>query len=160
MKTRIRGLVAAVAIMMAAGASSVIAQEPAKPAVTPPATQGPTFRSGVDLITVDVGVVDGRGNPVEDLGAAEFSVKVDGEVRRVVSAELVKVDVEAAKKTVADKNETFYTATSRRPTGARSSSRSIRCTSAPDRSARSWQRPNGSSTSSVRWIRSPSSSSP
>jgi hypothetical protein len=90
---------------MASGAPSVIAQEPA----APPATQAPTFRSGVDLITVDVGVVDGRGNPVADLGAAEFSVKIDGEIRRVVSAELVKVDLEAAKKVVADKSETFYT---------------------------------------------------
>ena len=80
-----------------------------QPAQTPPPTPGPTFRSGVDLITIDVGVVDGRGRPVDDLGAAEFSVKIDGEVRRVVSAELVKVDVEAAKKQVADKSETFYT---------------------------------------------------
>ncbi|HZI79333.1 MAG TPA: VWA domain-containing protein [Vicinamibacterales bacterium] len=113
MTMRTCGLFAAVAVAMAAGASSVIGQEPAPP----PATQGPTFRSGVDLITVDVGVVDGRGNPVEDLGAAEFSVKVDGEVRRVVSAELVKVDVEAAKKTVADKNETFYTSNLTPPNG-------------------------------------------
>jgi VWFA-related protein len=74
-----------------------------------PATGTPTFRSGVDLITVDVGVVDGRGNPVDDLGAAEFSVKIDGEVRRVVSAELVRVDLEAARKQVADKSETHYT---------------------------------------------------
>jgi len=105
MNMRMHGLFAVVAIVLAAGASSVIAQEPA----APPAAQGPTFRSGVDLITVDVGVVDGRGNPVADLGAAEFSVKIDGEVRRVVSAELVKIDVEAAKKVVADKSESFYT---------------------------------------------------
>jgi VWFA-related protein len=105
MTTRRLGAFAAVAVAIAAGASSVIAQDPA----APPAAQGPTFRSGVDLITIDVGVVDGRGNPVADLGAAEFSVKIDGEVRRVVSAELVKVDVEAAKKQVADKSETFYT---------------------------------------------------
>lgn len=71
--------------------------------------QGPTFRTGVDLVTVDVAVVDGRGRPVEDLRAPEFSVKIDGETRRVVSAELVKVDLEAAKKQVADKSETFYT---------------------------------------------------
>src|SRR6185295_33932 len=113
MTMRMHGLFAAVAVVMASGASSVIAQEPAPP----PATQGPTFRSGVDLITVDVGVVDGRGNPVSDLGAAEFSVKIDGEVRRVVSAELVKVDLEAAKKQVADKSETFYTSNLTPPNG-------------------------------------------
>jgi VWFA-related protein len=54
-------------------------------------------------------VVDRNGRPVEDLRAADFAVKIDGEVRRVVSAELVKVDVAAAKKQVADKSETFYT---------------------------------------------------
>jgi VWFA-related protein len=113
MKTRRHGVFGAAAFVVAAGASSVIAQEPATPATA----QGPTFRSGVDLISVDVGVVDGRGNPVSDLGAAEFSVKIDGEVRRVVSAELVKVDVEAAKKQVADKSETFYTSNLTPPNG-------------------------------------------
>src|SRR5882672_1216109 len=50
----------------------------------------PTFRAGVDVITVDVGAVDGRGQPVTDLHAPEFTVKVDGQVRRVVTADLVK----------------------------------------------------------------------
>ena len=94
---------------------------PAPP--TPPASQtdqpvqGPTFRTGIDLIAIDVAVVDRNGRPVENLGAAEFSVKVDGEVRRVVSAEMVKVDVEAAKKQVADKSETFYTSNLTPPNG-------------------------------------------
>ena len=82
-----------------------------------PSVQGPTFRTGIDLIAVDVAVVDRNGRPVEDLGAAEFSVKVDGEVRRVVSAELVKVDVEAARKQVADKSESFYTSNLTPPNG-------------------------------------------
>jgi VWFA-related protein len=71
--------------------------------------QSPTFRTGVDVVSVDVAVVDRRGKPVEDLRAAEFTVRIDGEQRRVVTAELVKVDVEAAKKQVADKSETFFT---------------------------------------------------
>jgi VWFA-related protein len=79
--------------------------------------QGPTFRTGVDLVAVDVSVVDRRGRPVEDLRAPEFSVKIDGEVRRVVSAELIKVDVEAAKKQVADKTESFYTSNLTPPNG-------------------------------------------
>jgi VWFA-related protein len=112
MTMRMHGLFVAVAVVVAAP-WSVIAQDPAPP----PGAQGPTFRSGVDLITVDVGVVDGRGNPVHDLGAAEFSVKIDGEVRRVVSAELVKVDLEAARKVVADKSETFYTSNLTPPNG-------------------------------------------
>jgi VWFA-related protein len=74
-----------------------------------PASQQPTFRTGVDLVTVDVAVVDSRGNPVEDLRAPDFAVKIDGQVRRVVSAELVKVDVEKARRQTGDKTETFYT---------------------------------------------------
>lgn len=53
-------------------------------------TQQPTFRAGVDVITVDVGAIDGRGQPVTDLHAPEFTVKVDGQPRRVVTADLVK----------------------------------------------------------------------
>ena len=71
--------------------------------------QGPTFRTGVELITIDVAVVDGRGQPVEDLRAPEFSVRINGEVRKVVSAELVRVDLAAAKKQVAIAAESHYT---------------------------------------------------
>ena len=95
-----------VLLCLAAAAGSATAQNPAS-AGEP--IQGPTFRTGVDLIAVDVAVVDGRGRPVEDLRAPEFEVKIDGEIRRVVSAELVKVDVEEAKKQAADTTETFYT---------------------------------------------------
>ncbi len=61
----------------------------AQPAQDPPQ---PTFRTGVDVITIDVGAVDGRGQPVTDLHGPEFTVKIDGQVRRVVSADLVKYD--------------------------------------------------------------------
>ena len=50
------------------------------------------FRSGVDLITVDVAAVDSRGRPVEDLKPGDFVVKVDGKARPAVSAELIKVE--------------------------------------------------------------------
>jgi VWFA-related protein len=84
----------------------------------PPETvQGPTFRTGVDLVAIDVAVVDRNGRPVEDLRAPDFAVKIDGEVRRVVSAELIKVDIEAAKRQVADKSETFYTSNLTPPNG-------------------------------------------
>src|SRR5262245_6639900 len=92
-------------------------QTPQTPAGTQAPVQGPTFRTGVDLITIDVAVVDRNGRPVEDLGAAEFAVKIDGELRRVVTAELVKVDVAAAKKQVDDKSETFYTSNLTPPNG-------------------------------------------
>jgi VWFA-related protein len=104
-----RTLLAVVIVVgVSAGAATQNAEKP---------LQGPTFRTGIDLITIDVAVVDRNGRPVEDLGAAEFSVKIDGEVRRVVSAELVKVDVAAAKKQVDDKSETFYTSNLTPPNG-------------------------------------------
>jgi VWFA-related protein len=51
--------------------------------------QQPVFRSRVELVTVDVTVVDGDGNPVRDLAADRFEVNVDGSPRRIVWAEFV-----------------------------------------------------------------------
>src|SRR5688572_19349281 len=96
------------AVLCVAGIpASTLAQDP--PPDSPPPIQGPTFKTGIDLIAVDVAVVDGRGRPVEDLRAPEFEVKINGEVRRVASAELVKVNLEEAKKQAENKAESFYT---------------------------------------------------
>ena len=57
--------------------------------------QPPIFRSGVELVTVDVGVVDRQGNPLKGLSAGDFNVSVGGRARKVVSAEYV--DVAAAR---------------------------------------------------------------
>ena len=51
------------------------------------AGQRPQFQSSVEVLPVDVTVVDGEGRPVDTLSAADFTVRVDGRVRRVVSAE-------------------------------------------------------------------------
>ena len=56
------------------------------------AQDAPRFRGGVDLITVDVAAVDSKGKPVDDLGPRDFTVKVDGKPRAVVSADFMKVD--------------------------------------------------------------------
>jgi VWFA-related protein len=53
------------------------------------AAQAPVFRSGVEVMEVDVTVVDGKGMPVRDLRAPEFTVTVDGQPRRVISAEFI-----------------------------------------------------------------------
>jgi VWFA-related protein len=55
---------------------------------TPPG-QTPRFRASVEVTTLDVSVVDDRGKPLVDLTSADFTVRVDGNVRRVVSAEWV-----------------------------------------------------------------------
>ena len=49
----------------------------------------PAFKSGVDLVAVDVHVVDKNGNPITDLRPEDFEVQIGGKNRRVVSAALV-----------------------------------------------------------------------
>jgi len=51
--------------------------------------QAPTFRSGIEVVSIDVGVVDRQGQPMRDLGPADFTVTVGRQPRRVVSAEFV-----------------------------------------------------------------------
>ena len=95
-------------------AALVEAQEP---------IQGPTFRTGIDLVAVDVSVVDENGRPVDDLLAPDFVVKIDGETRRVVTTDLVKVPVELGRRPEADKpvdkTENFYTSNLTPPKGRR-----------------------------------------
>src|SRR5947209_15530450 len=51
--------------------------------------QTPSFRAGVEALPVDVTVVDDRGQPIRDLIAADFTVRVDGRPRRVASAQWI-----------------------------------------------------------------------
>jgi len=67
----------------------------AAPAIAGPAGQAaqpPRFRTGVDLIAVDVQVIDRDGHPIADLGPEKFEVKINGRRRRVVTAELIRPD--------------------------------------------------------------------
>jgi VWFA-related protein len=50
-----------------------------------PATRG-TFRSGVDVVEIDVTVTGRDGAPIDGLADVDFVVRVDGQPRRVVSA--------------------------------------------------------------------------
>lgn len=50
----------------------------------------PTFRSAVDLLTIEASVRDKGGAPVPDLQAADFTVTIDGKPRTVVSAQFFK----------------------------------------------------------------------
>jgi len=125
MRSLLAALLSVGALAVVAGQTPQTSTPPAETAPAQPASdqgadaaiQGPTFRTGVDLVAIDVAVVDRNGRPVEDLLAPDFVVKIDGEVRRVVSAELVKVDVEAARRQVDDKSETFYTSNLTPPNG-------------------------------------------
>jgi VWFA-related protein len=51
--------------------------------------QRPTFRSGVELVTVDAAVLEGDGSPVAGLRAEDFRLEVDGRPRQIVSAQFV-----------------------------------------------------------------------
>jgi VWFA-related protein len=63
--------------------------------VTVLGTQQPTFRAGIDLLTVDASVVDEKGQPVTDLSADDFIAVVDGQPRRVVSVRFLEDEMTA-----------------------------------------------------------------
>ena len=78
-----------ITLAMAVTAATVCAtQAPAPPQAG--TDQTPSFRSGVEVVTVDVGVVDKQGRPLQGLTAADFVVTVAGRPRRVVTAEFVE----------------------------------------------------------------------
>jgi VWFA-related protein len=58
-------------------------------AQTPAQTPQTTFRASVDVTSLDVTVVDGSGKPIADLAPADFNVRIDGNQRKVVTAEWV-----------------------------------------------------------------------
>jgi VWFA-related protein len=57
----------------------------------PPGQQTPRFQSTVEVTPVDVTVVDDHGRPIRDLTPADFTVRIDGNPRRVVSAEWISL---------------------------------------------------------------------
>ena len=55
----------------------------------PPPSPKPSFQSSVEVTSLDVTVVDDKGKPITNLTPADFAVKIDGNARRVVTAEWV-----------------------------------------------------------------------
>lgn len=97
--SRYRSSIVLVAVTVAA--ASLAGQTPQAPAPTPQAPTGqaappapdqpPVFRTGVEVLPLDVTVLDRDGRQVVDLTAAEFQVEVDGKPRKIVSAEYIKL---------------------------------------------------------------------
>jgi VWFA-related protein len=58
----------------------------------PIASEQATFRSVVDVIAVDVQVVDTDGNPIGSIGPDAFEVSINGQKRKVISAQFVAKD--------------------------------------------------------------------
>ena len=50
------------------------------------------FRSGTDVIAIDVAVTTDKGDVVPALAASDFKVEIDGKPRQVVSAEWIRQD--------------------------------------------------------------------
>src|SRR5262245_1232882 len=57
--------------------------------------EAPRFRASVEVTSLDVSVVDDRGKPVAGLEPADFNVRIDGNQRKVVSAEWIPLVTEA-----------------------------------------------------------------
>lgn len=83
---RITALVSFVLVILVSVPRAVPAQD----------AQAPVFRAGVEALPVDVTVVDDKGQPVRDLIAADFTVRIDGRPRRVVSAQWIAAGTAAA----------------------------------------------------------------
>jgi len=79
-------ILGSVLVVAAAGLSG--AQQPQQQQQPPPPA-APAFRSGVEALPIDVTVVNGRGEPVRDLIASDFAVRLDGKPRRVLSAQWI-----------------------------------------------------------------------
>jgi VWFA-related protein len=56
----------------------------------PPQLPQPTFATDVGVVLVDVHVVDSDGNPILDLRPDDFEVRIDGRVRAIESAQLIR----------------------------------------------------------------------
>lgn len=71
-------LLLGVAVAASAGHQAVLAQEPAGQA-------RPTFRSAVDLVSIQASVRDKKGRPLPGLTAADFEVRDNGQPRSILS---------------------------------------------------------------------------
>ncbi|HYN06364.1 MAG TPA: VWA domain-containing protein [Vicinamibacterales bacterium] len=61
--------------------------------------QAPVFRTSVDLVTVDATVVDSQGRPIGGLSSEQFSLKVDGQPRRIVAVQFISRQAAPAEST-------------------------------------------------------------
>ena len=86
------GRLVVLGLSVAFGVSRTIAAQQ-----TPPQQ---TFRATTEVTPLDVSVVDDRGKPVVDLTPGDFTVRIDGNARKVVSAQWVPLAAPASDKSV------------------------------------------------------------
>src|SRR5262245_47782674 len=87
--------------------SSALVSAQSSPPQNPPAR--PTFRSEIEVTTLDVTVVDTSGRPLTGLGPGDFTVRVDGVVRKVARAEWVALSRPSATTPRAPQPENYST---------------------------------------------------
>src|SRR5215211_2459108 len=105
MRAQSRTVTLALILASVAAGLSLNAQDPAPaPATQPPQTaappadqtpvraQQPPIRTGINFVRVDVIVTDGKGEPVLDLKAEDFTVTEDNKPQKVESFSVVKID--------------------------------------------------------------------
>ncbi len=83
-----RSVAVAAVVLLLAAPSTPQGQQPETP------QQPPVFRTGTNLIRVDVTVIDGRGEPVTTLTADDFEVRDDGQPQTITSFKLVEASGE------------------------------------------------------------------
>jgi VWFA-related protein len=70
-----------------------VAAEPGRPVlVAQSSAQPPKFQASVEVTSLDVAVVDDKGRPIIDLTPADFNVRIDGNRRKVTTAEWIALD--------------------------------------------------------------------
>jgi VWFA-related protein len=82
---------AAAGLVLATLLSPASAQEPAPPADGQDATS-PVFRTGINVVRVDVIVTDKNGQPVADLKASDFQITENNQPQTIDTFKLVKLD--------------------------------------------------------------------
>jgi len=79
-------IVQGIVCMTVAAAGAAWAADPAQTPQEPP-----RFRASVEVTSLDVSVVDDLGKPIKALRPEDFSVRIDGNPRNVISAEWVSL---------------------------------------------------------------------
>ncbi|RPI48878.1 MAG: hypothetical protein EHM55_24855, partial [Acidobacteria bacterium] len=100
------------------GSSALLAQSAGAPnaaAALGSPDQAPVFRSGVEVMEVDVTVVDAKGMPVRDLRIPDFTVTIDGQPRRVMSAEFISASYTPSTEPARPRDPYVSNNTDRRP---------------------------------------------
>jgi VWFA-related protein len=104
------GFALAALLVTAFSVTAIPAQTPPPQPAPSAGPQTPAFKTGTDLVVVEATVVDRSGKPAPDLGAADFTVEVDGRPREIVSAEFVSPPAPGARPTSVDPDVSVNTA--------------------------------------------------